>query len=76
MCFFFASWCQFKYKTNIKCLGCIEKVGPELDATKGIEKWEVDLSHPDRILTVHCQSDSEEAVLDSVRKAGFQMNAL
>ena len=67
---------QFKYKTSIKCNGCIEKVGPELNATHGIEKWEVDLTHPDRILTVDFQSDSDEAILNSVRKAGFQISAL
>jgi copper chaperone len=67
---------QFKYKTSIKCNGCIEKVGPELNATHGIEKWEVDLTHPDRILTVEFQSDSDEAILNSVRKAGFQISAL
>ena len=67
---------QFKYKTSIKCNGCIEKVGPELNATHGIEKWEVDLTHPYRILTVEFQSDSDEAILNSVRKAGFQISAL
>ena len=64
---------QFKFKTSIKCNGCNEKVGPELNATHGIEKWEVDLTHPDRILTVEMDSDSDQSIVDSVKRVGFEI---
>ncbi len=41
-----------KFKTNIKCGGCIATVTPALDNLEGIEKWEVDTANPDKILTV------------------------
>lgn len=41
-----------KFKTNIKCGGCIATVTPALDSLEGIEKWEVDTTNPDKILTV------------------------
>ena len=42
-----------KFKTNIKCTGCLGKVTPHLDSAEGVESWEVDLENPDRILTVN-----------------------
>lgn len=41
-----------KFKTTIKCGGCIATVTPVLDALKGVEKWDVDTNNPDKILTV------------------------
>ena len=41
-----------KFKTNIKCGGCIATVTPALDSLKGVEKWEVDTGNPDKVLTV------------------------
>ncbi|MDO3643463.1 MULTISPECIES: heavy-metal-associated domain-containing protein [Mucilaginibacter] len=41
-----------KFKTNIKCGGCIATVTPALDNLEGIAKWEVDTTNPDKILTV------------------------
>ena len=42
----------FKFKTNIKCGGCIAAVTPTLNALKGAEKWGVDTTNPDKILTI------------------------
>lgn len=41
-----------KFKTNIKCGGCIAAVTSALDQLKGVEKWEVDTDSPDKILSV------------------------
>lgn len=41
-----------KFKTTIKCGGCIATVTPVLDALKGVENWEVDTANPDKVLTV------------------------
>jgi copper chaperone len=43
---------KLKFKTNIKCDGCVAKVAPVLDAAVGGGNWRVDLTHPDRILTL------------------------
>jgi len=41
-----------KFKTNIKCGACLEKVTPGLNEAIGKDQWSVDLTHPQRILTI------------------------
>lgn len=41
-----------KFKTNIKCAACVEKVTPGLNETIGKDKWSVDLTDPNRTLTI------------------------
>jgi copper chaperone len=59
-----------KFKTNIKCGGCIATVTPFLNADENIEKWQVDLENPDRILTVETDQSAEE-IAELVKKAGY-----
>lgn len=47
-----------KFKTNIKCDGCIEKVTPYLNNLTGINKWKVDTQNPDKVLSI----DTDEAL--------------
>lgn len=61
-----------QFKTNIKCGGCLAKVTPHLDALEGIEKWNVDILNPNKVLTVEvCDIDSVQ-VAEAVQKAGFK----
>ena len=59
-----------KFKTNIKCGGCIATVTPFLNADENIEKWGVDLLSADRILTVETNHSSNE-VTELLKKAGY-----
>jgi copper chaperone CopZ len=61
-----------KFKSNINCTGCLSKVTPVLNDEQAIEKWNVDLEHDDRILTVETDELNAEEVQQKVRKAGFQ----
>ena len=60
-----------KFKTNIKCGGCIATVTPHLNSAETVEKWEVDTANPDKILTVHGEDLSEKEVIEKVQKAGY-----
>lgn len=62
----------YQFKTNIKCGGCIAAVTPHLNSNKEIEKWEVDLASPDKMLTVHTKSLDENAVQKLVKAAGYE----
>jgi copper chaperone len=64
------------FKTNINCGGCIEKVTPFLDATKGIDTWTVDTTNKDKILSVTSNGVSENEILETVQKAGFKIETL
>jgi hypothetical protein len=43
---------ETKFKTNIKCDGCIAKVTPALNETVGQGNWNVDLQNPNKVLTI------------------------
>lgn len=64
-----------KFKTDIKCTGCLEKVTPHLNEATGVEKWEVDLENPDKVLTVETGGTSGD-VIATVQKAGFRAEQL
>lgn len=59
-----------KFRTNIKCAACVDKVTPYLNELAGAAKWNVDLTSPQRTLTVEGEA-SESAVKESLRKAGY-----
>lgn len=61
-----------KFKSNIKCMGCVGKVTPFLDAKEGINKWEVDIYTPEKTLTVETEDLTAEDIKNEVEKAGFK----
>jgi len=65
-----------KFKTNIKCSGCVATVTPHLDQVEGIENWEVDINNPDKVLSVQTEEVSAEEVRQTVEKAGFKAEAI
>jgi len=60
-----------KFKSNIKCSGCIAKVTPFLNEVLGENNWEVDTNNPSKILSVVGESN-ESKVISAVEKAGFK----
>jgi len=60
----------YKFKTNIKCTGCLTAVTPFLNKTVGEQQWTVDLQDPQRILSVEGATESE--VINAVKEAGFE----
>ncbi len=66
----------FRFKTNIKCGGCVATVSPFLNAARGISHWEVDTAGMDKILTVQSDGISEEEVISIVQKAGYKIEML
>lgn len=60
-----------KFKTNLKCSGCVERVTPFLNEAVGEKKWEVDLNDPARVVTVAGDSD-ETRVKEALKKAGYK----
>ncbi|QHL88680.1 hypothetical protein GU926_15085 [Nibribacter ruber] len=64
-----------KFKTNIKCGGCISTVTPILDKTPGIYKWEVDTNSPDKVLTIEGDATSDAVIL-AVESAGYSAETI
>jgi copper chaperone len=62
-----------KFKTNIKCGGCIETVSPHLNALDGLESWSVDTDVPEKVLTVSGNAeDLTEEIIKTLKKAGYE----
>jgi copper chaperone len=64
-----------KFKTNIKCGGCIQTVRPYLESLKDIKKWEVDIASPDKILTVEGDIP-EDQIIQAIQAAGYKAEKL
>lgn len=62
---------EIKLKTNIKCMGCVAQVTPFLNAETNIQSWEVDIQHPEKILTVKGEIDKKQ-LIQLIEKAGFK----
>ena len=65
-----------KFKTNIKCGGCISTVTPFLDDTIGIQYWEVDTVNKDKVLTVQVDGITADEVIKKVQEAGFKIELI
>ena len=63
----------YQFKTNIQCDGCVATVKPYLDQADGIEGWDVNTNHKDKILTVKTAGNvSEKSIQKAVQSAGYQ----
>lgn len=61
-----------KFKTNINCGGCIEKVTPVLNAEGHIKKWSVDTANPQKILTVEADEIKASDVINALATVGYK----
>ena len=64
-----------KFKTNIKCSGCIATVTPTLNEVLGQGNWEVDTTDPAKILKVSGVADANK-IIQAVEKAGYKAEKL
>jgi copper chaperone len=67
---------KFKFKTNINCNGCIAKVTPFLAEEKNILAWQVDISNPQKILSVETEGLKEEDIVKILNNAGYRAEKL
>jgi copper chaperone len=65
-----------QFKTNINCGNCIRAVTGFINDVKGISHWEVDITNPDKILTVEGEEVSAEEVIEAVEDAGYDIRIL
>jgi len=62
----------YKFKTTMSCSGCVSKVEKLLNAEKDILKWEVDLTSPDKILTIETDKLDPSAIPPLLLKVGYK----
>lgn len=64
------------FKTTINCGSCIRAISPTLNEVVGENNWTVDTENPDKILTIHNENVDETELVNAVRQAGFEIDAL
>jgi copper chaperone CopZ len=66
-----------KFKTNIKCSGCVATATPYLNEVAGEDNWEVDLLSPEKTLVVaSAKTVSEADIIGAMQKAGYKAEAV
>ena len=60
-----------KFKTNIECPNCEARVKPFLDKKEGINSWQVDTDHADKVLTVETDTLEAKDIVKTIKRTGF-----
>jgi len=60
-----------KFKTSLKCQGCVGNLKFYLDNIKEVSSWNVDLNNPDKILEVSFENISKETLLEQLKPSGY-----
>lgn len=64
-----------KFKTTLKCDGCLTKVTPSLNKIAGEGNWKVDLQNTPKILTISA-AVSEIEIEKAFQENGFQVERI
>lgn len=65
-----------RFKTTMKCGNCVATATPFLNTVEGVDKWDIDTTVPDKILTVSGDNADAKKVTEAVEKAGFKAEAI
>ncbi len=65
-----------KFKTNIKCPGCLSKVTPVLNDTDAISSWNVNILTPEKTLTVETETLKASEIIELIKQMGFTATAV
>jgi copper chaperone len=64
---------KMKFKTTIKCMGCVAQVTPYLDEMVGKENWNVDTASPDKTLTISTPAPVTSAqIISTLQEVGYK----
>ena len=67
---------ELKFKTNIKCMGCVSAVTPVLNEIIGTGNWEVDIQSPDKSLTVKGEDLDAQVVIEALEKIRYKADVI
>jgi copper chaperone len=62
-----------RFKTSLKCGGCVETISGVLNSLKGIVSWKVNLDDPDRTLEIITDTATEEEIIEAVKLKGYRI---
>ena len=66
-----------KFKTTIKCSGCVAKATPFLNEAVGEDNWKVDVQNPDKVLSIATEKPcAESQIIKAIQEAGFKAETI
>lgn len=69
-----------RFKTSLKCNGCVQAIKPGIESIKEIDSWRVFLDIQDRILEVDFNESNDvdiaTKVINTVKEAGYSIEKL
>lgn len=67
---------KIRFKTNLRCDSCVQKIAVFLDPETSISSWEVDVSSPEKILSVSGSEVNVALIQALIAKAGYEATRL
>jgi copper chaperone CopZ len=58
-------------KTDLHCSSCVNTVDPILSSDTSIKEYNIDLNHPDKLITIKGSSLNSQDVITRIRDAGY-----
>lgn len=68
-----------RFKSSLKCNGCVNAIKPGMEAIDNIKSWRVFLDVEDKIIEIETDEDEEKItneVNNAVTKAGYKIELL
>lgn len=69
-----------KFKTSLKCNGCVNAIKPSIESISEIKSWRVFLDVQDKTLEVDYEDSSKDEMINAVKaavtKAGYTVEKL
>lgn len=63
---------KISLKTDLSCQHCANKVEPVLKNDEGIKNYDINLKHPDSLVTIEYDGASIDNVIVKFNEAGYQ----
>ena len=68
-----------RFKSSLKCNGCVNAIKPGMDSIDAIKKWRVFLDVQEKIFEVEVEEDEEKVtqeIKNAVTKAGYKIDKI
>lgn len=65
-----------KFKTSAKCNGCVAAIGEKLNTVMSPDQWNIDLTSPNRTLTVTASDVPDSKIIELVSGVGFKIERM
>ena len=68
-----------RFKSSLKCNGCVNAIKPGMQSIDGIKSWRVILDVQDKVIEVDTEDDEEKiakAVQEAVTREGYSLEKL